>query len=167
MRATSCPGCGLVATSPTVTMHAYIGASAGCWELFCDALISDLGASGRGHLLGDAYAAQHPGLPERRAVQSVGVHLVALCAALERGWPRSDMVELRRRAAMSCSQMWRWLEPELPLGTLTVADVVRSPDPAERAPQVWAYVEDVWNAYVDHHDEVRRWTDAVGTARAV
>jgi hypothetical protein len=36
-------------------------------------------------LLGDAYAAQHPGTPSPQAIQSVAVHLLALYAVLEKG----------------------------------------------------------------------------------
>jgi Family of unknown function (DUF5946) len=165
MEGTSCPGCGLVTPSPSLATHAYIGASTGCWEVFCEALMSDLGYCGRGHLVGDAYAAQHPGVPERPVVQPVCVHLVALCAAIERAWPRNGMVDVRRRAASSGSELWCWLVPEPPLGTLTVGDVMAAGDPAGRASVVWDYVEGVWQAYAAHHDQVRSWTDELGLAR--
>jgi hypothetical protein len=35
----------------------------------------------------DAYAVQHPGTTERRAVQSVAVHLISLYFVLERASP--------------------------------------------------------------------------------
>jgi hypothetical protein len=157
----TCPGCGLVAESGGGSTHAYIGASPGCWALFSESLVSDLGSSDSGHLLGDAYAVQHPGVPERRAVQSVGVHLVLLCAGLEREWPATRSIELRRRAADSPSGFWHWLDPTLPLGTLTIADVLKPATPEVRAHRVAAYVRDVWRAYSPHHETVRNWTSQV------
>jgi len=153
-----CPGCGLVAGSGTGAVHAYIGASPGCWALFSESLVTDLGSSASGHLLGDAYAAQHPGVEERRAVQSVGVHLVTLCAALEHGWPGTRIIELRRRAVDSPDGFWTWLDPVLPLGGLTIADVLEPPTPEARADRVTAYVDAVWRAYSPHHETVRDWT---------
>lgn len=111
-----------------------------------------------GHLLVDAYAVQHPGVEERRAVQSVGVHLVTLCAALERGWPPTRTIELRRWAAESPDGFWRWLDPRLPLGDMTIADVQGAATPAARADRVTAYVDTVWRAYSPHHETVRHWT---------
>lgn len=91
-------------------------------------------------------------------MQSVGVHLVALCAALERGWPAPRTVELRRRAADSLAGVWTWLDPAVPLGSLTISDVLAPPTPEGRAERVTAYVDDVWRAYSPHLDLVRRWT---------
>jgi hypothetical protein len=82
-----CPGCGSGAGPATGPTHPYIGASPGCWAQFTEVMISDLGGVVSGQLLGDAYAVQHPGINERRARQSVAVHLIALPATLERSWP--------------------------------------------------------------------------------
>jgi hypothetical protein len=44
----------------------------------------------------DVYAVQHPGEPERRSIQSVAVHLIALCLVLER-----DVATVKVRELMS------------------------------------------------------------------
>jgi uncharacterized protein DUF5946 len=55
-------------------MHPYIGAAAACWALFGElsARRSEEPAS-IARLATDTYAVQHPGVPERRAIQSVGL----------------------------------------------------------------------------------------------
>ncbi len=148
-----CPGCGLVAEPAAGPTHAYIGASPGCWARYGELIAS----GGGGQLAVDTYAVQHPGVPERRAIQSVCLHLVGLCAVLERGWPRSRGPELLRRA-LARPQGWRWLDPDLPLGTVTVAEVGAA---QEREAAVRAWAEDLWAAYAVHQPLVRGWTDAV------
>ncbi len=144
------------ATGPT---HAYIGSSPGCWALFAELTATGAGPGVPVQLLVDTYAIQHPGVPERRAVQSVCVHLISLCATLEHGWPAHRGPDLLRRAVARQERWeWRWLDPPLPIGTLTVLDVqtVQGPARAERA-SAWSV--DVWQAYEPHHALVRSWVD--------
>lgn len=144
------------ATGPT---HAYIGSSPGCWALFSEVTATGAVATVPGQLVVDTYAVQHPGVPERRAIQSVCAHLVSLCAALERGWPAHRGPDLLRRAlARQDAWEWRWLDPPLPVGTLTVHDVMRVDGPA-RTERVRAWSVDVWAAYGVHHALVRSWVD--------
>ncbi len=156
-----CPGCGVVAGPADGPTHAYIGASPGCWRLFGELTVGGLAGVASGHLTGDVYAAQHPGEPERRAVQSVAVHLVTLCALRERGWPPERAVDLRRRVVDHPPEPWPLLEVPWPVGRVTVADVLAAPDAAGRDRQVRAWADDVWAAYAPHHDRVRGWLDAV------
>jgi hypothetical protein len=106
----------------------------------------------------DTYAVQHPGVPERRSIQSVAVHLVSLCAVLERGWPPGP--DLLRRALRRPAGS-RWLDHEQPIGANTVADVVTAEDPVERARRAWGWARDVWGAWEPHHPVIRAWVDAV------
>jgi hypothetical protein len=153
-----CPGCGLVVPPVDGPTHPYIGASPGCWAMFTELSLRPLGSLGGGELLTDAYAVQHPGVPGRRAIQSVCVHLILLCATVERQWPSSRAVWLRRRALAQPMQ-WRWLEPPLPVGTLTVAHLAAVSGADERGHRLREWAEDVWAAYRLHHGEVRGWLD--------
>ncbi len=129
--------------------HPYIGASAGCWEAY-GALL----ATARGEqLVVDTYAAQHPGVEERRSIQSVAVHLMSMCAVIERGASAADAVPLIRRI-LSGPGDWQWLPHRPPIGSITVVDVL-----AEQA-DVPAWSADVWRAWSPHHDTVRAWLDA-------
>jgi uncharacterized protein DUF5946 len=127
--------------------HAYIGASPACWALY-----GELTASGvDGGLVVDTYAVQHPGGGERRAIQSVALHLMSLCLRLERGAAPERHAELLQRILIRPPRV-HWLEPPQPNGTITVADLL-----AELDPEDWA--RDVWAAWEPHHVTVRRWVD--------
>jgi hypothetical protein len=124
-------------------------------------MVEPFDGAGTGQLLTDAYAAQHPGVPERRSIQSVCLHLILLCATLERQWRAQRAVHLRRRALARPPTAWRWLDPQLPLGSLTIAHVATAADATQRSARLRTWAEDVWSAYGAHHCEVRRWVDAV------
>jgi len=138
--------------------HAYIGASPGCWALFGELSVAGLTGVPSGFLAVDTYAVQHPGRPERRALQSVAVHLITLCALLERGWPADRAIDLRRTVVDAPFEPWPRLAVEEPVGMLTVADVLAADLPA-RDERVRAWAQDVWEAYGTHHDRVRAWVD--------
>jgi Family of unknown function (DUF5946) len=145
-----CPGCGLVTPVSTGPTHPYIGASAGCWERYGELLACGVG----GQLVADTYAAEHPGTEEHRSAQSVAVHVMSMCARLERSLPGDRAVELIRRA-LAANRRWSWLPHDLPIGTATVADVLLD----KRSIPEWA--ADVWQAWAPHHETIRCWLDEV------
>lgn len=152
-----CVGCGLVTPPWDGPTHPYMLSSPGCWSLY-----SELLATGAGQAAVDAYAVQHPGVPERRATQSVAVHLVSLCAALERGWPPDRCTDLVRHAVdRPPVPRWPWLAPPPPVGTVTVFDVLLAD---ARADAVARWSQDLWGAYDDHHATVRGWLDRLTVA---
>ena len=84
----ACPGCGLVLPARDGPAHPYIGASPACWALFGELLAREYADPRyrRVHRTTvDAYATQHPGVPERRSVQSVALHLAGLLLVFEEG----------------------------------------------------------------------------------
>jgi uncharacterized protein DUF5946 len=142
--------------------HAYIGASPACWRLYGQ--VSTI-AWGRAddlpldRLVVDAYGAQHPGKRQVRAVQSVAVHLMGLCAVLERGLePRVVPTRDRRQARRTLDL--RWLDPPRPIGTLTVRGPLCARGAEEHAVSVEAWARDVWAAWEPHHGTVRSWLGA-------
>lgn len=151
-----CEGCGIAGGPVDGPTHPYILSSPQCWALYTELLATGPG----GPLAVDAYAVQHPGVPERRAIQSVGAHLVSLCAAFERNWPPARAASLLQRAVEN-DPGWRWLDPDLPLGVLTIDDVLAARDWADRSEMVERWAQDLWMAYDDHHDLVRDWLDAI------
>jgi hypothetical protein len=112
----SCPGCGRL-YPPSDATHTHIGASPGCWTRYCELLALEYGDARlmRWHrLTADAYAAQHPGVPERRSAQSVHVHLAGLYLTLERGLVGKIVARAMQRLADGRAHAW--LEPP-PLAT--------------------------------------------------
>jgi hypothetical protein len=60
-------------------------------------------------------------------------------------------------------QAVRWLEVPAFLRAVTVLDLLAAKDPAEHARRARGWAESVWEAWMAHHEVVRRW--AVHPAR--
>jgi hypothetical protein len=162
-----CPGCGDPLPVIDGAVHAYVGASSACWTRFAE-LSATLPAAGTPlrRLVTDAFMVQHPGVPERRAIQSVGVHLVALYLVLERGLPPDDLSTTLQRG-LARAPAWRWLEPPVPNGTLTIGDVgaaASRPEPELRV-AIEAYVLGVWSAWAAHREVIMRWATSFPVSR--
>jgi hypothetical protein len=150
---TACIGCGGEVPDIDGPSHRYMLASPGCWAAFTELAISGPVPSPYGALITDAYAVQHPGVPNPQATQSVWVHLITLHLALERGWPPHRLVDLRRLAADG-SGGWQWLVPPASLGTVTAIDAARA-DADAVGDIVRRWVEGAWGAWEADHDAVR------------
>lgn len=156
-----CPGCALVGPKVSGPTHPYCLSSPGCWSLYGEVLALEYEepAYGRLHQVTvDTYAVQHPGVPERRSIQSVALHMITLCLVLEDGADPRVGPALHKRLAGRSS--FSWLEPPRPNGRITVADVARGArEPAEHLRLVEAWARDVWEAWGDHHRTVRAWIE--------
>ena len=155
-----CPGCGVVLPANDGPTHRYLGASAACWALYGQLIAREFtnAAYFAVHQMStDTYAVQHPGVPERRTIQSVALHLMTLCLFLERGADPLDGSKLHKR--MVGNPYFHWLEPPRPNGKMTVADVLRAEGPVEHRRLVAAWARAVWNAWASHHSIVRTWTE--------
>jgi hypothetical protein len=150
------------------TTHRYIGASPSCWAVFASLVNAGeppIAPAPLNTLLGDAYAAQHPGTASDQAMQSVAVHLLTLCGVLERGVAPEDALWIRQRALRDKQAKGRgrfeWLTPPSFRGSLNVADIARAPTPAARADQAQAYVRQVWQLWSELRGAaVAAWYDA-------
>ena len=124
--------------------------------MFNELLVIGPGGDVPGQLAGDAYAVQHPGALERRAIQSACVHAIDLCARLEWDYPEKRIKDLMR-SALTHPEWWRPFGISPPIGTITVADVLAEPDPGSRAERTMAWAKDIWAAHTPHHELVRGW----------
>ncbi len=158
----ACPGCGDRLPEIDGARHPYVGASSACWTRFAE-LSATLpqGGTPLRRLVTDAYMVQHPGVPERRAIQSVGVHLVGLCLVLEGGLPPDDLSATIQRL-LARPPAWRWLDPPEPNGLLTMASLEAARREGGRvlADAIDAYVRGVWDAWAAHHAQVVAWSEA-------
>jgi hypothetical protein len=77
-----CPGCGAWVPDLDGPTHEYMLSAPGCWALFNEVAVQqyEIASFDLRRLAVDAYAVQHPGTADRRAVQSVAVHLISLSA---------------------------------------------------------------------------------------
>ncbi len=106
----------------------------------------------------DTYAVQHPGKPERRAIQSVAVHLIGLHLLLELNFDSTKAVKLLQAAA-DRSASFVWLDLPASLGSITIIDVHRAGDDSKehkRLVNEWA--RSTWAAWAKHHPQIREWT---------
>lgn len=154
---TACPGCGALVQDLPHQPHPYIGASAGCWEVFGEILAREYGEYNypeRAHRLTvDTYAVQHPGMPNRRAIQSVTGHLISLYLLLEAN-VNGRAATQALRAIFRQADHFTWLEPPQPNGRITVLDVVQAGNLAEHERRVEAWARDVWGAWAAHHAHI-------------
>jgi Family of unknown function (DUF5946) len=154
-----CPGCGLALQPFDGPTHPYIGASPSCWALYGEILAREFSDVRRGRIHGttvDAYAVQHPGVPERRSIRSVGLHLVRLCLVLERNVDQTKGTKLMARLARGHHD-FEWLDPPKPNGTVTVKDVASVAEPEKHVQVILQWAADVWASWAPHHDRVRQW----------
>ena len=137
--------------------HEYMLASPGCWALFGEVSAreySDVRYRAGGLQLVDAYAVQHPGVPERRSSQSVWIHLVSLCLRLEHGLADDVTIRLIQRLA-SEKRDYPWLEPPASLGAVTIVDVHAAGTAEEHVAAVRRWCESAWEAWAGYRARSR------------
>ena len=142
--------------------HAYMQSTPGCWAAYGRVLAreyQDRRFFAVHRLTVDAYAVQHPGVPSRQSIQSVGVHLVRLCLFLERGLSPEDANDAMLAAAARKAEYF-WLEPPASLGAITVADLEAAADPEAHVAAVRAWAAQMWAVWTPHHATVRGWAGA-------
>lgn len=153
-----CPGCLVELPEFDGPVHAYIGASPACWAQFGLLLAREYQdpAWFRAHQITvDAYAAQHPGRPGRRSIQSVALHLMTLGMVLERDLDPADAPKLHK--GMAHRPDFIWLEPPHMSGRMKVTDVLVADDVATHEQRVWEWGADIWDAWSPHHATVWEW----------
>lgn len=155
----SCLGCHALVPDVDGATHPYIGASPGCWAIFGEVMAKEYGEyhyPAVHRLTVDAYAAQHPGTPSRRSIQSVAVHLISLHLILERDFS-SPMATEAIRQVLRQRERFVWLDPPPSMGPTTVLDVRAARDVAEHERLVWQWSRSVWAAWSPHQPTVRNW----------
>jgi len=161
-----CPDCGALVPDADGPTHAYIGGNAGCWAAW-----GQLQARAYGDpwlaavmpLAVDAYTAQHHGNPGRRQAQSVWVHLVSLCAILERGRSPVDGIRLKQDLLRD-DPVFDWLAPPADPGAVTVLDVTGTAGEATTA-AVRRWAASVWEAWSAHRAAIRARADELAPQR--
>ncbi len=156
--AVACPQCGALVPDIDGPRHVYVPSAPGCWAAF-GALRADemqrFPGSPENNLIVDTYMAQHPGDgTDRRDRQSVFVHLASLCAVLERGGTPARSPDVLRRVLASRTD-YPILERAHGPGQLTLLDVAGAADQAEHDSRARAWAASVWDAWRDHHVEIR------------
>ncbi len=158
----ACPGCGGLFPDGDGPTHRYMESSPGCWAVYGEVLAreySDPACWATHRLTVDAYAVQHPGRPSPQAIGSVSMHLMCICATLERGLDPGEAPAALRLVPKEMREV-RWLEPPADPIEVTVLDVHAAASAAGHVEAVRAWATALWTAWSDHHEQVRSWLDA-------
>lgn len=158
----ACFACGGTFPDSDGPTHRYMESSPGCWEIYGEVLAREYSNAAYWSVhpvTVDCYAVHHPGRPSRQSINSVGLHLMRLCAILERGLALGAAPKLMQSIATE-RPPFRWLEPPAAPGSITVRDVHAATSPEEHAAKVMAWADSVWAAWSDHHVQVRDWLDS-------
>ena len=165
-KTTRCTGCGSLLPEIEGPVHEYVESSPACWAAYSEILAREYGDRELFRLVHrlsvDAYAVQHPGRPSPRSIQSVAVHLMSLCAVLERGCSHGWANKVIGEAA-ALKGSFRWLEPPPSRGLATVVQVLETKGPSDHAKQVRIWALSAWEAWAAHHAQVRQWLDSLGS----
>src|SRR5437764_1070524 len=107
-------------------VHEYMESTPGCWSAYSKVLAVEYENYQVLHdvhrLTVDAYAAQHPGQPSRKSMQSVWGHLVAMYFYLERGLD-GEKTRLQLKRFVESGPELFWLPPPDFAGSLNVGHV--------------------------------------------
>jgi hypothetical protein len=156
---TPCPGCGANLPPTEGPVHAYMTSSPACWAAFGRVLEAEYSMPELmpiHRLSVDAYAVQHPGDPtDRRAVQSVGLHLARLRRQLEHPTPPAETNEIMQGFAARKATLI-YLPPPKTF-SITVADVAPYAGTAQHGEKTLAWARAAWRDWSAHHDYVRQW----------
>jgi len=156
-----CIGCSARVSNIDGPTHKYLGVSPGCWKIFGEVLAKEYGDPEymKVHRLTvDAYALQHIGVEEPRTIQSMNLHLLALCAALEHGVDYGFIPKIMndRLAEYKNKSVFSWLSPPASFGANTVVDVARAQNADEHSILVHGWAIDVWQQWHEHHDLIEQ-----------
>ena len=160
MNLETCPDCGVAFPPADVTPHKYLGGSTGCWAAFNEVLareFQDINYFAVHRFTVDAYTAQHPGdQTDRRAAQSVNIHLTAIYVLLEEN---RDAAHARTLLAALANNMKGAFQPLTPPAAgayaMTVKDVLAAKNAREHCALVNEWVRDVWRAWAHQHEVIK------------
>ena len=152
-----CFGCGAKSLNIEGDCHKYMLASPGCWAMFTEIMereFSDL-RYWKGHQFTvDAYACQHVGLKEdKRAVNSVNIHLASLYGIFEEGVPISETPKLRSQFSQHYKgrDILKRLEPPKSFGKLSIYELWNNEDANLHYELAENWARSVWNAWSHQH----------------
>jgi hypothetical protein len=158
-----CEGCGANIPDVDGATHNYMLSAPGCWQLYGEVLAreySNVSYMKVHQLTVDAYAIQHPGKPERRTKQSVGLHLMSLYQTQVNSLKPHEATAFLQKAAQAAIE-FTWLKPPARMGQITVVDVhaANSAEAHQQVVQAWA--ASAWKAWSAHHETIIQWVEQV------
>lgn len=161
----ACPGCGVRLNPAEGPTHAYMTSSPACWSAYNEILareFQDPAYFSVHQLSVDAYAVQHPGDPaDRRAVQSVNIHLTSLYVIFELNRDFAAARGALKTLADDFKDEFLPLSPPAAYD-MTVKDVLAASMAEEHGCLVREWARSAWRAWSDHHGVARAWVQRLG-----
>lgn len=156
-----CPGCYTEYPETDGPIHAYMPSHPACFAAFNRLLVaeySDLSLQATHRLTVDCWAVQHPGNPEdRRAVQSVGLHLARLMLQLDNRYLPADS----NQVMLDFSRYKHSLIPLSPPQhfSITVADIAPFAGTPDHCDKITQWAKATWQDWSEHHGYIRKWVE--------
>lgn len=155
----TCIGCGSITEAIEGPVHEYMLSSPGCFAAFNSLLAAEYSSEALqsvNRLTVDAFAVQHPGMADdRRAVQSVGLHLARLSVQLESPRPPSETNAVMLDFAEHKATLVR-LEPPKRF-SITAPDVAPFAATPSHPAEVRQWATETWRDWTEHHEYIRSW----------
>ncbi len=139
-------------------------ASPACWSSYGELLAADYASPARmrfHQLVVDAYAVQHPGSDDPRAVRSVGIHLMTLALFLEDGIDPALGTSLHLRM-VARPAFHRLDAPPAGAAVLTHLDVPRTGDASAARAAAYRWAQAAWDSWEPAHATVDGWLRSAG-----
>jgi hypothetical protein len=160
-----CPGCGVALPAHEGPTHPYMLGSAACWRGYGALLAAQYSDPQRmrfHQVIVDAYAVQHPGGDDPRAVQSVAIHLMTLALFVDRGVDPALGTQLHKQM-VARPAFHRLQRPDTAAeGALTFQHVPLDGNVAVARERAYEWAASVWATWEPHRDVVRSWLATSG-----
>lgn len=154
-----CIGCGSILPEQEGPVHAYMHSSPACFAAFGRLLASEYSSEELlpvHRLTVDTWALQHPGSDgDRRAIQSVGLHLARLYLQLHAARPPKEINAVMLDFSKAKHTLVHLAPP--PSFRMTVADIAGAAGSGAHASNVRAWAGATWQDYAHHHAYICDW----------
>ncbi len=156
----TCPDCGVTFPAIDGPTHKYLGGSPSCWNAFNEVLareFQDPAYFAVHRLTVDAYTTQHPGdQSDRRARQSVNIHLTALYLLIEEQADYQTAINSLKTLANSHKDKFFELQPPSPSDyKITINDIKNTTSANDHCAMVREWAQHVWLCWQEHHSTAR------------
>lgn len=155
----TCIGCGARLPAITGPVHAYMASSPACFHAFNTVIAEEFSAAWLmqvHRLTVDTWAVQHPGSDEdRRAIQSVGLHLARLLVQITSPRPPAEtnavMLDFARHKKTLIA-----LTPPARF-SVTVDEIAPYAGSPQHIEKVRNWAQATWEDWSDYHAYIRDW----------
>ena len=154
-----CESCNLILPHFEGPTHEYMRSSPACWKMYGEVLAreyQDKKYFEIHRLTVDAYALQHPGHQDRRAIQSVNIHLASLYLIFSKNYSSEQATKFLGECVKNHKLDFEYLERPSTLGNMTVFDVWQTKDSEQHIQAVRNWARSVFEVWEQHHDFIKR-----------